>query len=123
MLLHGSSHDFHIGTILRPGKDIGFSDNGGKSESVYLISTDGFSLSECENSESYDNAFDFAVSEALWWGGDKFVYVVEPLGTMNYDDNHDVSPACVKTSSAKIIKKYNAADYSFENLCQVLREI
>lgn len=121
MFLHGSQHDLKIGNVLRPGNNLGFSDNGGKSNRVYLISTDGFSLSECENAENYSNAFDFAVSEALWWGGDRFVYVVEPLGKLEYDDNHDVSPACVKTSSAKIIEKYDFTESSFENLCRILR--
>lgn len=121
MYLHGSTHDLSVGEILVPGVESGFNSNGGKSESVYIVSTDGFSLSECENSEGYDNAFDFAVSEALWWGDSSFIYVVEPLGELMYDDNHDVSPACAKTSTARIVGKYDFTNYSFKSLCQTLR--
>lgn len=121
MFLHGSINDIEVGAILVPGDEIDVNTNGGKSDYVYLVSTDGYSLTECEGGESYDNTFDFAVSEALWWGGDKFIYVVEPLGKLLYDDHHDVSPACVKTNSARVVKKYDAAEYSFDELCDVLK--
>lgn len=121
MYLHGSPYDMPVGTVLRPGDEMGYNINGGKSEAVYLLLTEGFSLTECEDAEAYSNSFDFAVAEALWWGGDKFVYVVEPMGNLTYDDHHDVSPACVKTDSAKVVAKFDSTEYSFEDLCSVLR--
>lgn len=122
MFLHGSRSDLNIGDVLVPGVELGRCDNGGKNEHVYLVSTDGFSLSECEDAEGYSSAFEFAVSEALWWGNDKFVYVVEPIGKMSYDDNHDVSPACVRSESAKIVNKYDSSLYSFDDLVELLNK-
>lgn len=122
MFLHGSRNEFNVGDTLLPGNEVGKNDNGGKSDHVYLVATEGFSLTECEDAEGYDNAFEFAVSEALWWGGDKFVYIVEPVGDMSYDDNHDASPACIRSGSAKIIAKYDSVDYSFDKLVKVLRK-
>lgn len=121
MFLHGSRHEFNVGDILLPGNHVNKNDNGGKSDHVYLVATEGFSLTECEDAEGYDNAFEFAVSESLWWGGDAFVYIVEPIGEMSYDDNHDVSPACVRSNTAKIIAKYNSSKYSFDDFVNVLR--
>lgn len=121
MFLHGSRNELNVGDVLVPGVVVGKNDNGGKSEDVYLVMTEGFSLTECEEGSDYNNAFEFAVSEALWWGGDSFVYEVEPHGSISYDNNHDVSPACIRTSSAKIVAKYDSNDYDFDTLVNTLR--
>jgi len=123
MFLHGSRNELNVGDVLLPGNDstVNKNDNGGKSNHVYLVMTDGFSLTECEDGEGYDNAFEFAVSEALWWGGDKFVYIVEPLSEISYDDNHDVSPACIRAEKAMITAKYDSSDYCFDDFVKILR--
>lgn len=121
MFLHGSRNELSVDDVLVPGVVVGKNDNGGKSDHVYLVMTEGFSLTECEEGSDYDNAFEFAVSEALWWGGDSFVYVVKPEGKISYDNNHDVSPACIRTTSAKIVAKYDSNDYDFKELVKILR--
>lgn len=124
MFLHGSRSELNVGDRLIPGSQIGLSDNGGHSSHVYLTMTCGFSLSDCENSSDYTTAFEFAVKEALWWGGYAFVYVVKPLGKLSYDDNHDASPACLKAEGAIIEAKFLLSNYPDVNsLVKAVKEL
>lgn len=119
--LHGSAENMNIGDIVVPGETLGKNNNGGKNDNVYFVSTQGYSLTECEGSEGFNNTFEYAVDEAYWWGDRKFIYVVEPMGTVLIDNHFDVSPACLMSSSAKIINKFAVKDY--ESLTDLYEEI
>lgn len=106
MYLHGSRNELNVGDILVPGEGIGKSDNGGHSKHVYITATDGYSLSECEEGNLYSRTFEYAVAEALYWGGERYVYVVEPLGKVSYDETDLYSASSFKTDKAKILNKY-----------------
>lgn len=122
MFLHGSRNNLNVGDILVPGESIGKSDNGGHSKHVYITATDGYSLSECEEGSYYNNTFEYAVAEALYWGGDKYVYVVEPLAEISYDDTDRYSPSSFKTEKAKIVSKYSLEEaLSFERLILMVK--
>lgn len=111
MFFHGSQHDLNIGDILVPGEEIGFSDNGGHSQHVYIVATSGYSLSEVEEGSYYKRTFDYAIADALFWGGKNdsqktYVYVVEPLAEVTYDETDRYSPSSMKTDKARIVQKY-----------------
>lgn len=120
VFLHGSRHELDVGDVLVAGSKLGFSDNGGKSDAVYMVMTEGYSLSECEGSEGFNTTFEFAVDEALWWG-ESFLYVVAPQGQLRYDDHHDVSPACVKADSAKVLKKIDVRGLDFDTVLTLVK--
>ena len=120
MFLHGSRHELDVGDVLVAGSKLGFSDNGGKSDAVYMVMTDGYSLSECEASEEFNTTFEFAVNEAMWWG-ESFLYVVAPHGRLSYDDHHDVSPACVKADSAEVLKKIDVRGLDFDTVLTLVK--
>lgn len=123
LFLHGSEEDMSIGDVLTPGSTIGKNNNGGKSDHVYIVSTQGYSLSECEGGEYFNNTFEFAVDEAYWWSNQSFIYIVEPSDTILADLNHDVSPACLMTNEAIITHKFSTEEYSFSELCKIISQV
>lgn len=109
--LHGSPVKLEVGDILLPGQNIGQNTNGGQGDAVYLVLTQGYSLSDCEDTYGASNTREYAVLESAYWAGDEgYVYEVEPLGNIKADMNYDVSPACVKTSSARIAARHSVLD-------------
>lgn len=123
LFLHGSPEDISVNEILIPGSVLGKNSNGGHSDHVYFVSTQGYSLSECEGGECFNNTFEYAVNEALMWSDNKFIYIVEPSANISADLNYDVSPACLKSESASITHKINVQEMTFNQICEAIRAI
>lgn len=105
MYFHGSSTRMEPGAILVPGttRDIEYG-----CAHVYMTTDSGFSLTEAEETFGARTAREFAIIDAYYWGqdpgtNDGYVHVVEPLGPIELDPHYDVSPACLRTTSAEVI--------------------
>lgn len=108
MLFHGSKEYLEPGTILIPGKVLGVSANGGKSDFVYCTSGIGFSMSDVEDTMDTSNTWEYAVKDAsLWAGSGGWVYHVDGV-IDSYDDHFDVSPGSFRIKpGAKVTRGFS----------------
>lgn len=117
---HGTNADLQLGELLVPGAHLGVSSNHDRSDHVYLT-WDGFNSSDVEEAKEY------AMKEAYAWArtacmvaedetGDDdqhaYVYIVEPIGSVEADGSTDegVGEEAVRCGSARIIGVVDAYD-------------
>lgn len=109
MFYHGSPKRIEPGEILRPGATRGEYHNCPNCEHVYITTGMGVSLTEAlfhDSSIEADTIDQLAIQEAGWWGRGEsdvsYVHVVTPLGPLEFDPHVDVSPVCLRTTSARV---------------------